>query len=228
MGFLEYAWSLFFDKDWLKNKVLISPKTKFPKFQKRSDHLVYILPEPQEIEGEEETLSLMGYIFSVDLLGQRQLASIFRASVFYLSALGVNSSFEDYKDWINNKDERLASFISSLIEGVKAITYISLNYPDKILDLALANTLALRRLRKLDGYLNPATKIMAGLLIKAYTGINPVNSNPEKEKINELAALIQTFKEKYVEALLEETSELKAEKLQIASKIYDVIEASGV
>jgi len=228
LGFLEYAWALFFDKDWLKNKILISPEATFPRFYKKADHFVYVLPEPKEIKDEEEKLSFLGYIFPADVMGQRQLASLFRASVFYLSALSLIENFDDYRDWMKGKNKRLATFISFVIEGVKAITYISLNYPDKLLDLALANTLAIRRLRKIDGYINPATKIMTGLMFKSHTGLNPIKSSPEKEAIDELDDLIQTFRGKYIEALLEETTDVKAEKLNVASKIYDKIEESGV
>lgn len=228
MGFLEYAWSLFFDKDWMKNKVLTSPKFTFPQFSRTEEYTLCAFPEPKIIEGEKEILSIMGYQFPADFLGQRQLASLFRASVFFLSSLSLNARFEDYLEWAYGKDKRLVNFISSLIEGVKALTYLSLNYPDKLLDLAFANTLALRRLRSLDRYANSATKIMAGLLVKTYTGINPVNSEYECKAINDLASCLQQFKERVAESFLDESINIRDEKLKLADELYRVIDNSGV
>ncbi|MEM3730854.1 MAG: hypothetical protein QW667_01535 [Candidatus Bathyarchaeia archaeon] len=228
MGFLEYAWSLFFDKDWMKTKIIFSTKFEFPQFYTDENGFVCIFPEPRVIEGDQEIISMMGYQFPADALGQRQLASLFRASAFYLSSLVLNANFGDYADWQRDKDPRLARFVSSLIEGVKATTYISLNYPDKLLDLAFANALALRKLRNIDSYLNPATKIMAGLLIKIYTGIDTVSSENELKAINYLAGLLSQFKEKVMQSFLEEKVNLKEEKLKVADEICKTIEDAGI
>ncbi|MEM2984778.1 MAG: hypothetical protein QXL24_06115 [Candidatus Jordarchaeaceae archaeon] len=228
MGFLEYAWSLFFDKDWMKNKVLISSKFRFPQFRQTEGCSICTFPEPTALEGEEEALSLMGYIFPDDTLGQCQLASLFRASVIYLSSLSINANFEDYVEWARGKNQRLANFVSSIIEGIKAITYISLKQQDKLLDLAVANTLALRRFSKIDGYINPATKIMAGFLIKAHTGINLIHSRHESEVVENLYILVQRFRDKVVSSFSEKNLNLKEEKLKLADEIYQVIENAGV
>lgn len=65
MGFLEYARSMLFEKDELKIKLSVSPKFQFPQFFRDEVGFVIVLPEPivREVEGEEKTVSLMGYCF---------------------------------------------------------------------------------------------------------------------------------------------------------------------
>lgn len=227
MDFLEYARSLFFDKDWMKTKVLVSSKFKSPQFYRDEHGFVCVFPEPKIIGDEGEIISVMGYQFPTDTTGLRQLASLFRASVFYMSSLALNANFEDYLGWRRGKDSRLTKFVSAVIENAKAITYISLNYPDKLSDLAFANTLALRRLRNINNYMNPATKIMAGLLIKIHTGADVVSSQCELESVNHLAEALNQYKEKVVQSFLEEKVDLKDEKLRVADEIYKVVEDAG-
>jgi len=229
VGFLEYARSIFFEKDELKTRLLISPKFQFPQFFRDEAGFVNVFPEPavEENEDGEKTISLMGYCFPGDAQGKRQLASLFRAAVFHLSAHAVSSSFEDYKEWRKGKDPRLAEFTVSLIEDVIANVYVSVRHADKLVDLAFANSLALRRLHSIDKLLNPATKVMAGLLIRMNTGLMKVKSKSEYEVITRLAGLLDQFKEKASLSFCDENVRLKDEKLRVAEEIYYAIEDAG-
>ncbi|MCK4434503.1 hypothetical protein KAU92_03350, partial [Candidatus Bathyarchaeota archaeon] len=166
MGFLEYARLLFFEKDQMKINLSTSSKTVFPQFFCDEEGSVIVLPEPKFRENEdgEKTIWLMGYCFPADAQGKRQLAHLFKASAFHLSAHAVSSSFKDYEEWGKSKDSRLVRFTSSLIEDAVATAYVSTKHVDKLFDLAFANTLALKRLHSIDKLINPATKIMADLL----------------------------------------------------------------
>jgi Txe/YoeB family toxin of Txe-Axe toxin-antitoxin module len=229
MGFLEYAWSIFFEKDWMKTKLLLSRKLQRPQLFRDGIGFVAIFPEPtvkSSSEGEE-TISLMGYNFPSDALGKKQLVNLFRASVFHLSSHVLTSNFDDYEEWRRGKNLRLVKFIISLIEDVKANAYVFSKHPDKLADLAFADALALKRIRRIDRILNPATKTMAGLLIKANTGSTEIKSKKELMTINHLAELLAQLKEKSLLSFADNKMELKNEKIEIANKIYDAIETCG-
>ena len=229
LGFLEYAWSIFFEKDWLKTKLLVSPRFQYPQLLHDDCGFVNVIPEPiikANAEGEE-TVSLMGYHFPVDGQGKRQLGSLFRASVFHLGSHVLSSRFEDYDVWKKGKESRLAEFVCTLLEDVKANAYLASWYPDKLVDLAFANTLALKRLRRIDRIVNPATKCMAGLLVKANTGLMEINSKNEQATVARLAELLNQLKEKAVLSFKDENVKLKEEKIRIADEIYAAVEDGG-
>ena len=229
VGFLEYAWSISFEKDWLKTKLLVSPRFNFPQLVLDEVGLVTIIPEPKVSKNaeEEKTISLMGYVFPSDPLGKTLLVSLFRASVFHLSAHVVSASLRDYEEWRENKDPRLAKFTISLIEDVKAEACVRLLHADGLADLAFANTLALQRLRSIDKMANPATRIMTGLLVKTNTGSTETHSENERKTITDLVGLLREFKEKVVLSSKDGKVSLKEDQERVADKIYGTIEDVG-
>jgi hypothetical protein len=229
VGFLEYARSIFFDKDWLKTKLLVSSRISSPRFFSDEIGFVGILPEPVVKEGGEgeRTLSLMGYGFPNDGQGKRQLANLFRAAVFHIGGHVLFSNFNDYDEWMKGKNLRLAKFTMSLIEDLKASIDVSAKYPDNLVDLAFANTLALKRLRRTDKLINPATRIMVNLLMKVNTGQMSTLLTEEKPAITNLAELIMLFREKAQQVSKGESINLLQEKIEIADQIYSAIEDTG-
>jgi len=229
VGFLEYAWSIFLEKDNLKAKLLVSPKIKFSQLYRDDVGYVGVLPEPtvEETEEGEKTASLMGYSFPVDTEGKRQLTSLFRAAIFHTGFHTLFSKFEDYDEWTKDKDPQLAKFATYLVEDMRANTYASVRYPDKLTDVAFANALALKRIRKLDKLINPATKAMAGLLIACNTGLIQVESRNERNAITHLANLLHSFQKKTSLSLNDENLSLKDEQLEVADEIYYMIQDIG-
>ena len=213
----------------MKAKLLISPRFRFPQFSCDEACLVNVFPEPiaRENENGEKTVSLFGYCFPADEQGKRQLASLFRASVFHLSAHTVSSSFGDYQEWMKDKDSRLAKFTTSVIEDIVANAYVSKRYSDKLVDLAFANTLALKRLHPIDKLMNPATRIMAGLLIKVNTGFMKISAKNECEVVIRLVDLLNRLREKTFLSFSDENVNLKDDKLKVAEEIYSAIEDCG-
>ena len=59
--------------------------------------------------GEEEILSMMGYHFTSDVLGKKQLAALFRAAVYHVSAHVVSSGIDDYEEWRKGRNPFLAT-----------------------------------------------------------------------------------------------------------------------
>jgi hypothetical protein len=229
VGFLEYARSIFFESDQLKIELLVSPKFEFPQLFRDETAFISVFPEPtvEENKDGDKTISLMGYCFPSNAQGKRQLVGIFRAAVFHLSAHVLCSRFEDYQEWIKDKNPRLAKFAISLIEDTKANAYVSAKYPDKLVDLASANALALKRLHQIDKLINPSTRIMAELLIRMNTGIMKAKSENDLEVVTRLAKLLAQFKEEVLLSFRDEDMNLKDEKLNAAEEIYCAIEDTG-
>jgi len=134
VGFLEHAQSLFLEKDRLRTKLLISPKSIFPRLIGDKNGFVNVLPEPKTRESEDgrKTISLMGYCFPYDAQGKMQLGVLFRAAVLHLGVHNVCFRFEDYQEWRKNKDPRLARFTISIIEDAKAYAYVLMHHPNKL------------------------------------------------------------------------------------------------
>ena len=228
MGFLEYAWSIFFEKDRLKARLLVSAETVFPKLIHDDSGLVCVFPEPAIQESEKEkTVSLAGYVFPTDAQGKRQLTSLFRASVFHLGAHVLSSNLEDYAEWKKRKDPRLTQFTTTLLEDVKANAYIAAYYPDKLTDIAFANTLALKRLRRIDKMMNPATRTMASLLVRANTGLIVDGLRNERDILVHLGELLDQFKERTMLSFKDEKVNTKEDKLKVAREIYNSIIDAG-
>jgi hypothetical protein len=220
---------MFLEKDNLKTKLLVSPKVRFCQLLHDGTGFTAILPEPtvQETEEGGKRVSLMGYSFPADTEGKRQLVSLFRASVFHLGFHVLYSKLEDYEEWIKGKDQQLARFTISLVEDVKANAHAALRYPDRLADLAFANALALKRLRRLDKMINPATMSMTELLVRCNTGLTRIESRNEYAAVTRLAELLNQFKQKASLASADENMNLKDDKLKIANEIYYAIEDAG-
>jgi hypothetical protein len=227
VGFLEYASSIFFEKDWLKTRLLTSPRFLYPQLVKDAAGWTCILPEPT-INEDKETVSLVGYEFPADAQGKKQLVSLFRAAVFHLSAHISSYNPEDYVEWKKGKNPRLAMFTTSIVEDARAVAYVLSRYPDKLHDLAFANALALKRLRPIDRLINPATRLMAGLLLKMHTGFMKARMEKEHKTIVQLAGLLDQFRTSSLVCFADGKVGPKEDSLKVADEIYYAIEGLGV
>ncbi len=228
LGFLEYAWSIFFEKDRMKTKLLVSAKAIFPQLSQGNNGFVCVFPEPAIKEAKEEkTVSLFGYTFPANAQGIGQLVSLFRASVFHLGAHVLSSNFEDYEEWRRRKDNRLSKFTISLLEDVSANVCIVARYPEKLTDVAFANTLALKRLRRIGKMMNPATKVMTSLLVRANTGLVPDGLKKEHDLVVHLGGLLDEYREKARLSFRDEKVNMKEDKLKTADEIYNCIIDEG-
>lgn len=230
MGFLDYAWSIFFEKDQLKTKLLISDKVRYPQLFCDKAGFVGVFPEPMVKEDEEKAtkiLSLMGYVFPADGEGRRQLLSLFKAAVFHLGAHVSSLHIEDYEEWRHAKDLRLAKFAISVIEDVKANAYIATRHSDKLVEMAFADALALKRLRQINKLLNPATRVMAEILLRINMGSTAFKPESEQKSVSHLIELLEEFKKDSVLSFADRNVNLKDEELKIADEIHRTIEDAG-
>jgi Mg-chelatase subunit ChlD len=198
VGYLEYAWSFLFKKDQFETKLRIDPKLKQPTLSRDEVGFVIALPEPI-IHGEaEETISFLGYQFPAESMGKLQIARLLKACVFHLSAHAVTSNFEAYSKWEKQKDNRVAKFTESLVEDVKARIW------------------------------NSATRIMAASLLQANLGVAEGKIGTEEQKtVSQVMNELRQLKEKVLESLAGEQVNLDNMELEVADKIYHVLERYG-
>ncbi len=227
MGLAEYARSIWGEVDDGRMRLVISPDVQYAQIIHDEKGLTNLLPEPtiEEDEGEEKTASIMGYRFPLDIQGRRQLAMLFRASVLHQGAHSLVSNFEDYEEWQVEREPKLATFITSVIEDTAANAYLLGRHPKTLVDQAFANALALKRLRCLDKLLNPATKMMAGFLVRMNTGLSRVRS--EQETIEYMSRFLDQFKEKIRLTAGCEKPVTREDRLRIADELYRCVEQAG-
>ncbi len=226
MGYLEYAWSLFFKKDQFETKLRIDPKLTQPILSRDKVGFVIALPEPV-LHGDEgeEAISFLGYQFPAESKGKLQVARLLKASVFHLSAHIVTSNFEMYSKWEKQKDNRVAKFAESLVEDVKANAYILARHPDKLVDIAFANSLAFKRMKPLGRIWNSATRIMAASLLQANLGVAKGKIRTEEQKtVSQVVKELRQLKEKALESFAGEQANLDNMELKVADKIYHALE----
>jgi len=225
VGFIEYARSIFFEKDPLKTKLLIDSEIEYPQLIQDQKGFIVKIPEPKI---NEEHISFLGYNFPNDTYGKLQCARLFRAAVFHLGAHVVSSKEEEYSKWRGGREPRLARFTETLIKDVEANAYVSAWYPDKLVDLAFANSLALERMRDLERINNRATKVMVALLIYANMGLTKTPVREEQDAIERLVGSLEQFKNKVLFSFVDdEKSDLLDTKMKLAQAIYDTVENSG-
>jgi len=226
VGYLEYAWSLFFKKDKLETKLLIDPKLKQPTLSRDKVGFAIVLPEP--IMREEEAISFLGYQFPVGSVGKLQVTKLFKACVFHLSAHVATSKFEAYSKWEEQKDNRLAKFSESLVEDVKVNAYILTQHPDNLVDIAFANSLAFKRLKSLGRIWNPATRVMAASLLQANLGVAKGDVRTEERKtVSQVVDMLGQLRDTVLESFVGEQVNLDDLGLKVADEIYHVLGRYG-
>lgn len=226
MGYFEYASSLLFEKDQFKSKLLIDPKLKQPILSRDEAGFVIVLPEP--IMHEEELISFLGYQFPAGSVGKLQVVNLFRACVFHLSAHVATSDFEVYSKWKIQKGNRLAKFSESLVEDTKVNAYILARHPDKLVDIAFANSLAFKRLKSVGESWIPATRVMASSLLHANVSVAKDDLRTEERKtVSYVVDKLGQLKEKVLESLAGEQVNVDGAGLKVVDEIYQAFERYG-
>lgn len=227
MGYFEYAWSLFFEKDKFKTKLLIDPTFDQPILTRDEVGFVIVLPEPITHQ-EEETISFLGYRFPTGSEGKLLVVRLFKACVFHLSAHVAVSDFEVYSDWEKQKDNRLAKFSESLVEDTKVNAYILTRYPDKLSDIAFANSLAFKRARSLGRIWNPASRVMGALLMQLNMGVIKGDvRTKEWETVSQVMNQLTQLRGKFIEYFASNHFNDDKMSLRAADETYHALECYG-
>lgn len=226
MGFLEYALALSFQKDHLKTRIRVSPTFQRPSLTQNETMFDINLPVP--IASEEGTISFLGWEFPGDSVGKAKVGRLFRASVFHLSAhtlLPVN----DEKTFPSaQKRMHVEVFSESLVKDVCVNAYISTRHPDKLPDLAYANSLAFTKMKPVERIFNPSTRIMAALLSKVHIGAVKGVLRPEEEStVVPLVTRLSLLGKDFLMSLNGKEVKINEVLSDVSSYIIQAIESNG-
>ena len=215
MGFLDYAQALSLQKDHMKTKIRVDSQLQQPILEKDRAGFNVFLPIP--LMSEEGITSFLGFVFPPDE-GKLLAGRLFRACVSHLTAHTLPHADDVLVD-IHEASYRdpVETFATTLVNDVYVNTYLAANYPDRLADLAYANTLAFAKIKSAEKIFNPATRIMAALLSKTNIGMTKgVLQPPEESTTNELTAKLAHLREEIgtyltghrtpIESILEETA----------------------
>lgn len=229
MGYLEYAWSLAFQKDQLNTQILVNSKLKQPTLSYDKVGSVIVLPLPTlSSMKEDEPIQFLGYQVPADSTGKVKVAKLFKACVYHLSAHAEITNLELYREWEKEQNPRLAKFSESLVEDVRVNAYILAQHRDAVLDIAFANALAMKRMKPLEKIWNPATRVMSGVLCKTILGeLKGTVEGEEQKTIDEVVKKLEHLKDKMLIFFTEKREKSDDLLLKTVDKVYQVLEPYG-
>jgi len=224
VSFIDYARDHSLERDPHKLKFVSTEDEVYPRLFEDEVGFTIVMPMP---EISEESISFLGYEFQNEPLSKQQVARLFRASVYHLSAHAVASKYEDYRDWVGAKSPLLSKFVPTVIEDMVVNMFVAAWYPDKIGDMSFACAHALSRLRRLGNVRIQATRIMASLMTYANTGLRRFASEEDRDLVEVLFDGMEECRDVITKSIDDKEMDIKAVKLETANQIYDAIMSHG-
>jgi Mg-chelatase subunit ChlD len=220
MGFLEYVYTISFEKDPLKLKFILVDKKVITRLKKNEYGFTIQLPLPKF---NDTTISFVGYEFPKSPIIKQQILRLFRATVFHLSGHSTLTNYTNYSKWMIGKKPQLRDFIVSLLEDINLNSHIANYYPKKLIDLSFASGLMMSILREVENIRVPATRLMASLMIYANTGLDTYVSSKDIDILRPIFRNLEEYKEHIKESYKKEREPLDLESLEYADEIYKTI-----
>jgi len=225
MGFLDYAWSVSLQKEDMKARIRVDSKLQQPTLTRNEAGFNVTLPVPSV--SEEGTISFLGYEFPADPTGKAKVGRLFRACVLHLTTHTLMPIDDENTVLPKSKRTIVETFSESLVNDVYVNAYILAQYPDKLADIAFANSLSFAKMKPIERIFNPATRIMTALLSKIHIGILKGELNPEeKDLVDQLTTKLSSLKKEIVTSLA--GKEIKIGELtETANDVTQVLESHG-
>ncbi len=118
-------------------------------------------------------------------------------------------------------------FSESLVNDVAVNSIVLANDSERIVDLAYASSLVFAKMKPVERIVNPATRLMAALLMKVNTGIVKGSLQREEEdKVNHLTAKLHLINETASKLPTEEKTKLDQVD-ETVNDLIDVLESNG-
>ena len=173
-------------------KILIRNNIDFPVLGKDGGGHTICLPEPRKIN--TSFVGFQGMIFDLNNdLEKRILSTLFKASVYHLSAHVAVSDFSLYRQWARKKDINLATFVVSLLEDAYVNLYLRKDWAAVKPELDLANIATYMRLKPQSLIPSKMPKIMTALL--SFYNIGMIKGNIPENMLNDVKDIVATLRE---------------------------------
>lgn len=185
MGFLSYAGKYSLGRDELKFSILLDSDLTYPTLGWREGSQTVRVPEPRITE---DGIEFLGYGFPNDEDGKIRVGRLLRASVSHITSHGVCVS-PTFVEPISHPTR----FVDTVLRDLQVDAFLKTSHPDRLLDIAYSNALAVASFRRLDRVFLPATRVMAAVLSKIFVG-RLLEGLEEDE-----AALVEDFSGKLLE-----------------------------
>jgi len=227
MGFLEYAWSVSLQKDNVKTRIRVDSKLQQPTLTRNEARFNITLPLPSVLE-EEGTISFLGYDFPAGSIGKAKVGRLFRACVFHLTTHTLIPINDENIVSQTSKNTLVETFSESLVNDVYVNAYLSARHPDKLADIAYANSLAFVKMKPVERIFNPATRIMTALLSKVNIGTAKGVLRPEeKDAVKPLTIKLRVLKKKTEKSLTGKEIKIGEVLNETANAITQILESHG-
>ena len=206
MGFLSYAGKYSIGQDELKYGILLDADLTYPTLGLREGSQTVRVPEPRITE---DGIEFLGYRFPNDEDGKIRVGRLLRASVSHITSHGVCAS-PTFVEPISHPTR----FVDTVLRDLQVDAFLKVSHPDRLLDIAYSNALAVASFRRLDRVFLPATRVMAAILSKIFVGRLPGGLEEDE------SALVEDFSEKLLDIKTRFTKEEDNEE-EIGSEIAE-------
>jgi len=225
MGFLDYAWAVSFQKDNSKVKILQDATLEQPMLEQ--DVVGFTVKLPQIRFLQDGRISFIGHRFTRDINGKSRVGRLFRAVVLHLTTHTLTPLPRETLT-PNKSDSFAEAFARSLVRDVYVNAYLQAWHPDRITDLAYANSMEFQRVKSTDRIFTNSTKVMAALLTKINVGtVKGSLGDKETKTVDTIAAEIGKLRNTFVGSLAGDQLDLAAVFEEKTESIKQALEPFG-
>ena len=223
MGFLDYAWATTLQKSKSKAAITVETGLLQPTLEFRKTQFKIVLPAPSLLE-EGGGYSFLGFDFPAQS-AKTGVGRLFRASVTHLTAHTLIPSQEKQT---HSRSNRVESYSEATVDDTFVNTYIAKFHPDRLPDIAFANTLSYLRMKPVHRIYNPSTRIMTALLSKMNLGnVKGQLSKEETASLNHLAAELSSLKADILGYFVTEDDSITETLHEAKNKVAENIKPHG-
>jgi hypothetical protein len=225
MGFLEYAWTISFQKDNQKVKILQEPSIDQPTIE--TDNFGFTIKLPTVQTTHDGQFIYLGQKFSANTQGKGKIGRLFRACVLHMTTHTLGPLPKE-KVVPSKSDSITGAFAKSLIKDTYANAYLQAWYPDRFIDLAYANALAYQKIKPSQRIFAASTRVMSAILTKTnVASVKGTLSAEEEQTVNAVCTELTSIKDTFLSTLAGEQVNLEALFEEKVKNIINLLEPFG-
>jgi hypothetical protein len=196
LGFLDYAWGTSVQKDDTKVKMSQDEALTQPLLEKDNFGFTIKLPTVHLLGDDQFTF--LGHKFPSNAQGKAKIGKLFRATVLHVTTHTL-APFSKEKIVPNKTDPIPVAFAKALVNDAYINVYLQERYPEKLIDIAYANTFAFQKIKNCERIFTQSTRVMAAVLEMANTGSTKGILEPEQEAtVNKIFSELTTLKVEFL------------------------------
>ena len=172
-------------------------------------------------------ISFLGYKFTQNNQGKAKIGRLFRASVMHLTAHTL-APFSKEKIAPKKSEPVTVAFAKTLINDAYVVAYLQTLQPERLFDIAYANSLAYQKIKSADRIFTSSTRLMAAVLTKLSMGFTKNSLDVEQDQAaNQIVDQVISLKEKFAASISGQTIKLDEPFDEKLKNIKDLLEPFG-